>query len=74
MTVSKIAMSYVSANSSYQSAEGLCLKREHNTRTPAGNYVNGRWVLRRPDGRFLDIDRYRNDLAERNNLQLLGND
>ena len=38
------------------------LKREYG-KTPNGNDVNGRWVLRL-DGTFLDFDRYRNDLIE----------
>lgn len=44
------------------------LKREEGE-TPNGNPMNNRWVLRE-NGALIDFDRYRNDIAERNNLRL----
>lgn len=56
----------------YASEDGtLTMKREYDTRTPNGNPMAGRWVLRR-DGHLLDFDRYRHDLAEGNDLDLKG--
>lgn len=45
------------------------LKREQG-QTPNGNSMNNRWVLRDENGHLIDYDKYRNDIAERNNLQL----
>jgi hypothetical protein len=50
------------------SCESLELKREEGE-TPNGNQMNNRWVLRK-NGALVDFDRYRNDIAERNNLIL----
>lgn len=33
--------------------------------TPNGNEIGGRWVVRDRDGNFVDVDKYRNDLASR---------
>ena len=53
----------------YISKCGHELKREYG-KTPNGNDLNGRWVFRNSYGDFIDFDKYRNDLAERNNLYL----
>ena len=37
--------------------------------TPNGNAMNGRWALRDDRDQLVDFDKYRNDLAERNNIQ-----
>lgn len=62
------------------SGEGVCFDNTYvspckrwtmareNGLTPAGNHVNGRWVLRR-DGEWVDFDKYRSDLAERNRFK-----
>ena len=42
------------------------IMREYG-KTPNGNDLNGRWVLR-VDGVLVDFDQYRNDLIERNEL------
>jgi hypothetical protein len=47
----------------YTSAEGYRMERE-NGLTPNGNEINGRWVLRDPQGEWIDCDQFRNDLAE----------
>ncbi len=47
------------------------LKREYG-KTPNGNPINGFWVLRDPDGKFIDYDQSRNDLEFRRNLKLIG--
>ncbi len=54
------------ATDSYRSADGHTVAREHDSLTPNGNAVAGRWVLRNPLGEFIDFDQYRHDLFERN--------
>ena len=54
---------------SYHHISGAKLEREYG-RTPNGNLVGGRWVLRNPSGQWVDFDTYRNDLAERHNIDL----
>lgn len=49
---------------------GYTLKREYG-KTPNGNDLNGRWVLRNPHGVFIDFDQYRNDLIERHKLAII---
>ena len=66
--MSKIQMKRVSDNE-FNSDSGLILKREYG-KTPNGNNVGGRWVLRSSDGNWIDMDMYSNDLADRNNLDL----
>lgn len=46
----------------YTSEDGHVMKREEGL-TPNGNPINGRWVLRSPDGSWVDVDTYRIDLA-----------
>lgn len=53
----------------YESSDGYVLQREYGM-TPNGNPMGGRWALRSADGRLLDFDRYRNDVAERHQLTL----
>jgi hypothetical protein len=54
----------------YQLANGATLLREHDTLTPNGNRLGGRWALRSQNGDLLDYDKYINDLAERNCIDL----
>lgn len=42
----------------------LTAKREYGE-TPNGNPIAGRWVVRDSDGKFIDVDKYRNDLQSR---------
>lgn len=63
---------YNAERDSYSSAGGLSVAREHDTLTPNGNPMSGRWVLRDAAGTLLDFNRYRNDLAEHNGLKLVG--
>ena len=58
-----------SADTLYTCPEGYRMQREEGC-TPGGNPINGRWVLRDPSGQWIDFDQYRNDLAERHNLEL----
>ena len=51
----------------YKSELGHVIKREDFT-SPNGNTYNGHWVLRDQAGQFIDHDRYRSDLMERNNF------
>ena len=58
-------------NSEYISYDGYCMRREYGD-TPNGNPMNGRWVFRGKQGQLIDFDQYRHDLAERNNIELIG--
>lgn len=53
----------------FQSDEGSTLQREYG-KTPNGNDIGGRWVLRSPEGTMIDFDQYRYDIAERHGLKL----
>lgn len=66
----KIIMKRTASDDMYRSDCGLALQREYNTRTPNGNLMNGRWVLRNADKVFVDFDQYINDITERHNLEL----
>lgn len=57
-------------NQNYTSRDGYVLQREFDTETPNGNKMNGRWVLRDTDSNIVDFDAYRNNISERNNLEL----
>lgn len=57
------------SDDNYVSMCGLTMQREYGL-TPNGNPA-GRWVLRK-EGEFVDFDRYRNDLAERNDITIAG--
>ena len=48
----------------YISDDGFRVQREYGL-TPEGNQVAGRWVLRGPEGEWVDYDQYRNDLLPR---------
>lgn len=61
----------VNPNESYEGTV-YTLQREHTGETPNGNPLSGHWVLRNKVGDFLDVDAYRNDIAERHNLELVG--
>lgn len=70
----KTVMTYEPASERYQSADGCTLARESDSLTPNGNPMNGRWAFRDQGGNLVDFDRYRNDLAERNDLKLVGSE
>lgn len=53
----------------YEGEDGCVMAREYG-KTPNGNNMNGRWVLREAQGAMVDFDQYSNDLAERNNLRI----
>jgi hypothetical protein len=53
----------------YKSADGWEMKREWG-KTPKGNDLNGNWVLRNPDGEFIDFDGFRSDLMERHDFDI----
>lgn len=44
------------------------MQREYGL-TPNGNHLGGKWVLRGPEGQFIDFDKYRSDLMERNGFE-----
>lgn len=57
------------SDTEYISEDGChSIKREYGD-TPNGNRINGRWVLRGSDGMWIDFDKYRSDLMERNNFR-----
>lgn len=49
----------------YRSKDGFTMRRE-NGKTPNGNPIQWKWVLRDKNGQWIDFDQYRSDLAERN--------
>lgn len=67
--MSKTVLKKISENS-YISSQGLSIHREYG-KTPNGNDMSGRWVLRDSKNNMIDFDQYRNDLADRNNLILI---
>jgi len=56
------------AEGEYRSEDGRRARRETGL-APGGNPLGGSWVLRDASGEFLDFDRYRHDLFERNGLR-----
>lgn len=55
----------------YIGEDGGYFEREFG-KTPNGNDIAGRWVLRDAQHKFIDVDAYRNDMAERHNISLRG--
>jgi len=53
----------------YRSSDGSTIRREDG-KTPDGRFIAGHWVYRDASGKFIDMDQYRYDLAERNGLEL----
>jgi hypothetical protein len=53
----------------YKSQSGYTMRREDGT-TPMGNPINGRWVLRDPNGEWIGVDQYRHDLAPRHGFDI----
>lgn len=46
----------------YVSDDGYTMRREQGI-GPNGNSISGKWVLRNPDGKWINCDMYRDDLA-----------
>ena len=46
------------------------IQREWDIKTPNGNDMNGRWVLRNQYGIIIDFDQYINDLTDRHNMDI----
>jgi hypothetical protein len=67
-TKSSFLMHLVSEDN-YESNNGHTLKREYGL-SPNGNSLNGKWVLRNPDGSIKDFNQYLNDLIEHYNIKL----
>lgn len=72
MKIEKVYFRSVNHGNEYKSEEGCTVKREYG-KTPNGNDFNGNWVYRDIKGTLIDFDQYRNDLAERNNIELMEN-
>jgi hypothetical protein len=66
----KLYLNEKATNEHYISKDKEFVIRRENGKTPNGNLLNNKWVLRNKDGKFIDFDQYRNDLAERNNMKL----
>lgn len=64
----KIAMARTN-DDRYEADNGFVLAREYG-KTPNGNPMGGRWVLRDDKRNMVDFDQYSNDIAERHNLRL----
>lgn len=62
-------MHEVEENRRYESEEGFVMQREDGF-TPNGNPFADRWVLRGPQGKYVDHDQYRTDLADRHDISL----
>ncbi len=45
------------------------MRREYGL-TPEGNEIDGRWVLRDRYGHWIDVDKYRYDIAPRHNKEI----
>lgn len=59
------------SSSTFLGDDGGVIQRVSGLYTENQNNVHGRWVLLSPgDGALIDMDRYINDLAERNNIEL----
>ena len=55
----------------YESYDGRTLSREFG-QTPDGQDLDGQWVLRESNGTYIDHSVYRNDIAEKHELILIG--
>lgn len=55
---------------SYHNADGWTIVREWGTHPVSKEPLSGKWVLRNKEHEFIDVDAFRNDLAERNNFGL----
>jgi hypothetical protein len=64
-----IVLKKTHAEQDYKSDCGHTMAREDG-KTPLGHPMEGRWVLRDPDGNYIGHDQYRNDLAEQHNFKL----
>lgn len=53
----------------YESSDGTFSASIEEGKTPNGNPIGGRWVLRDAAGAWIDVDQYRHDLFERNGLR-----
>jgi len=53
----------------YKSTDGWVMNREYGMLSN-GILLNGNWVLRNPDGVFVDFDKYRSDLMERHGFDI----
>lgn len=57
----------------YNFTNGFSARREVDPIKLVGYSVppNGKWVLRDADGKYVDMDTYRNELIKRNSLEVL---
>lgn len=54
----------------YESKCGMVLQREIYSAMPNGELSNGKWVLRDDMEIVIDFDQFRDEIADRNNLDL----
>lgn len=57
----------------YNFTNGFSARREVDPIKLVGYSIppNGKWVLRNADGKYVDMDTYRNELIKRNSLEVL---
>lgn len=55
----------------YESRSGYSMRREYMPNASGEKVIWGDWVLRAPDGGYIDRDIYRHDLAERHDIDLV---
>jgi hypothetical protein len=70
----KINLQYQHTKAIYRAPCGMSLVREDHTLTPQGESMGGRWVLRNNDREIIGYDQYRNDIAERYDIDLHGDE
>ena len=54
----------------YKLTDKHTMQREYG-KSPNGNDLRGKWVLRDNEGRPIDFDTYRHDLIDRNDLRVI---
>jgi hypothetical protein len=54
----------------YHFTNGYTMEREYGTAAPNGCVNHGSWVLRDKDGLYIDRSANRNDVIERNNIDV----
>lgn len=52
----------------YVGDDNYRMQREYGF-TPNGNSLGGKWVLRGPEGEWIDFDKYRHDLLARHGFE-----
>jgi len=68
----KLVLNYTGNDSNgYVSEDGSVTLRRETCKTPTGFKIDNLWVLRK-NGEYVDYSRYRNDIADKHNITLIG--